>query len=295
MHRSTTINISDISKGTQKGASLVKPRYPKPTNDDRVVSLEMSPIDDTFLSGAIDQTVRLWDLRTPNCRGLLHTPSIPVVAYDTTGAVFAVGLNGYSRVLLYDQSNFDQDPFLTMELLDPSLAAVSFPPRAPFMTSLAFSSHGKYLLIGTAGDGHYVLDAYDGSMVAKLVGHKGLEHGKSPGTSPTLIPNKGISGEEVCWTPDSRFVVSGSYDGKVFVWDLSEPERLKPVAPGQNPPKIEPFAVLDGHPGASRCVRFNPRFAMMATAGAELAFWLPDNGGMDVDLDAKRLLSKMEM
>ena len=42
---------------------------------ERVVSLEMSPTDDGFLSGSLDRTVRLWDLRTPHCRGLLHLPS----------------------------------------------------------------------------------------------------------------------------------------------------------------------------------------------------------------------------
>jgi WD40 repeat protein len=34
----------------------------------RVVSLEMSPVDDTFISGALDGTVRLWDLRTNVCQ-----------------------------------------------------------------------------------------------------------------------------------------------------------------------------------------------------------------------------------
>ena len=30
----------------------------------RVTALEMSPADDTFLSGSLDDTVRLWDLRS---------------------------------------------------------------------------------------------------------------------------------------------------------------------------------------------------------------------------------------
>ncbi len=34
----------------------------------RVVTLNMSPIDDTFLSGSLDKTIRLWDLRSPNCQ-----------------------------------------------------------------------------------------------------------------------------------------------------------------------------------------------------------------------------------
>lgn len=40
----------------------------KDSPGDRVVSLEMSPQDDTFLSGATDDTVRLWDLRTQNAQ-----------------------------------------------------------------------------------------------------------------------------------------------------------------------------------------------------------------------------------
>ena len=28
----------------------------------------MSPIDDTFLSGSMDKTIRLWDLKSPNCQ-----------------------------------------------------------------------------------------------------------------------------------------------------------------------------------------------------------------------------------
>ncbi|KAK7454447.1 hypothetical protein VKT23_011203 [Stygiomarasmius scandens] len=257
----------------------------------RVISLEVSPVDDGFMSSSMDKTVRLWDLRTPTCRGLLNVPAAPVVAYDATGLVFSVGINHYSRILLYDLANYDKAPFLVITLEDPSLALITYPPRPICMTSLSFSSNGKFLLVGCSGDAHYIVDAFGAHIVAKLVGHVGLER-RSVSSPPNIQPEKGSSGEEVSWTPDSKYIVGGSLNGKVFIWDVqnlhvpSGEPNLKNA-----PPQLNPIAVLDGHPGPSRCVKFNPRYAMMATAGAELAFWLPDMSG-DADEIAKDLLKK---
>lgn len=51
----------------------------------------MSPKDDTFISTALDKTVRLWDLRTANCVGLLELDCQATAAFDQQGLVFAVG------------------------------------------------------------------------------------------------------------------------------------------------------------------------------------------------------------
>ncbi|KAF8968017.1 WD40-repeat-containing domain protein [Flammula alnicola] len=256
----------------------------------KVVSLEVSPIDDGFMSGSMDKTVRLWDLRTPTCRGLLSLPCPPITAYDSTGMVFAVAVNAFSKILLYDQANFDKAPFLTITLEDPTLALISYPPRPIYITSMSFSCDGKYLLVGCSGNGHYILDAFDGNLIAKLEGHIGLER-KSMNLPQLIEPSKGISGEEVSWTADSRYVLGGSLDGRVIIWDVqnlqqrTDNERKAPLM------RVQPIMALEGHPGPSRCVKFNPRFAMMCTAGNELAFWLPDPTG-DAEETAKDLLKK---
>ena len=82
----------------------------------KVVTLSKSPKDDTFISGALDKTIRLWDLRCQSHQGLglMHLRGNPVTAYDPEGVIFAIGINSeYLR--LYDlriqalfHRNYDQ-------------------------------------------------------------------------------------------------------------------------------------------------------------------------------------------
>lgn len=51
----------------------------------------MAPTEDQFLSGSMDKTLRLWDIRSPNCHGLMHLSGRPVAAFDPEGLIFAAG------------------------------------------------------------------------------------------------------------------------------------------------------------------------------------------------------------
>ncbi|CAN0924522.1 Protein ANTHESIS POMOTING FACTOR 1 [Linum grandiflorum] len=102
-------------------------RYFKGHNE-RVVSLCMSPINDSFMSGSLDH-----------------------IAYDQQGLVFAVAMEG-GAIKLFDSRSYDKGPFDTF-LVGGDTAEVC---------DIKFSNDGKSMLLTTTSNSVYVLDAYAG-------------------------------------------------------------------------------------------------------------------------------------
>ncbi|XP_060017661.1 WD repeat-containing protein 82 isoform X3 [Lagenorhynchus albirostris] len=71
----TVVYSSNKIDDTIRYLSLHDNKYIRyfPGHSKRVVALSMSPVDDTFISGSLDKTIRLWDLRSPNCQGPFAT------------------------------------------------------------------------------------------------------------------------------------------------------------------------------------------------------------------------------
>jgi WD40 repeat protein len=66
-----------------------------------VVSLEMSPKEDIFASASLDDTIRIWDLRSTDCQAVMHFASggeRPAVAFDDKGVVLAAAICGQTKV-----------------------------------------------------------------------------------------------------------------------------------------------------------------------------------------------------
>lgn len=236
----TAIHSSTKVDDTIRYLSLHDNKYIRyfPGHTKKVVTLCTSPVDDTFLSGSLDKSLRLWDLRSPNCQGVMHLTGRPVGNFDPEGLIFAVGLNS-ELVKLYDLRTFDKGPFNTFKLPQ---------DKECDWTGLKFSPDGKSILISTNGSVIHLIDAFQGTPQQTLTGHTN---------------NKGVP-LEASFSPDSQFVFSGSTDGRVHVWSTAE---------GVGGLRT---AVLNcDHTGPVHCVQFNPKYMMLVSACTNMAFWLP--------------------
>ncbi|OAA65056.1 WD repeat containing protein 82 [Cordyceps fumosorosea ARSEF 2679] len=234
-----------------------------------VTSLAVHPGSDNFISCSQDNTVRLWDTQTKNWQGQLLLRSPYLAAYDPSGTVFAIGCPSSGSVLLYDVRHYDRAPFATIDVVDHG-RAIDPAHVVRGWTRLEFSNDGKSLLLGTRGAGHFLFDAFEGTLKAYLRRPPG-------GTTRRLAAGEGgMSGAnnagqyessgDCCFAPDGRFVIGGSRHD-VVVWDtLKTPPPDKGLEPTWTLPDKREAAV----------VGFNPRFNFFATADADLLFWLPD-------------------
>lgn len=59
-----------------------------------------------------DQQVRLWDLRSTQCQGLVTCPGPATAAFDQQGLVFCIGSDS-GVIKLYDVRSYDKGPFDT--------------------------------------------------------------------------------------------------------------------------------------------------------------------------------------
>jgi len=114
----------------------------------RLCALSLSPTDDTFVSAAIDGTVRFWDLRAPVATGALDLPptrrsiggaiggggrfvtcllpaAAPAVAHEEQGMVLAISAGAGVPLRLFDSRAVGRGPFAALPEASelPALAA----------------------------------------------------------------------------------------------------------------------------------------------------------------------------
>lgn len=200
---------------------------------DRVVSLNMCSRKECFISGSIDRTVLLWDQRAEKCQSLLRVQGRPAVAYDDQGLVFAIAFGGFIR--MFDARKYEKGPFDIFSVGgDISDANV-----------VKFSNDGRLMLLTTM-DGHiHVLDSFHGTLLFTF-------NVKPVSCNSTL---------EASFSPEGTFVLSGSGDGSVYVWNIRTGKEVACWLSSEKEPPV---------------IKWAPGSLMFTTGSSELSFWIPD-------------------
>eukprot|EP00730_Choanoeca_flexa_P018203 TRINITY_DN8841_c0_g1_i5.p1 TRINITY_DN8841_c0_g1~~TRINITY_DN8841_c0_g1_i5.p1 ORF type:complete len:334 (+),score=55.60 TRINITY_DN8841_c0_g1_i5:80-1081(+) len=235
LHDNKYIRYFKGHKDRSEASRFVEPvSKPYPSVHSNITSLCMSPANDQFLSACSGDSVRLWDLKSPNCQAnLLHSGPL-LAAFDPEGVVFAIALDN-RHIKLYDARQYNEGPFTTFgDLSDGSNV----------WTDITFSPDGKLILVTTLSGVLLVVDAYEGTI------NKALNNAfKNPG-----LPI------QASWSPDSKTILTGDGQGTINFYGVDGTLIHN----------------AKGHHEASTCVRYNPQYAMIASACSMLAFWLPD-------------------
>ena len=224
---------------------------------DQVVSVAMSAKTDQFLSAAKDRTVRLWDLRTNVCNGVIRCATTPSVACDAQGLIFAAATDD-GEVKLYDARGYDQGPFTTFRVG----AKDRVTGHAPRVTCAKFSPDGEFLLC-VAGGVMYVLNAFEGDETMRInVGAEtgGWGRGRTPRGRPGTTSRRAgpRTGSTCCPGARTAACTCGARrrGGKVAVWGSR-------------------------HAGIPSSIRWAPGMMLAASACTEggCALWIPQNMG----------------
>ena len=122
----------------------------------------MDAVTDEFLTASADGTVRLWDLRTPACNGVIRCGTTPCVASDLQGLIFAAATDD-GELKLYDARKYGQGPFIDFQVgsVDPGTG------KRPRVTCAKFSPDGEGVLC-VAGGTMYIIDAFKGDELMRI-------------------------------------------------------------------------------------------------------------------------------
>lgn len=240
----TAIHTSTKENDTIRYLSLHDNKYLRyfVGHEKRVVTLCMSPADDRFISGSLDNSIKLWDLKSEKPTGKLAVPGAPIANWDPEGLIFALG-TGNEYIKFYDSRAYEKGPFNSIRI-NPNK------PQNMSWKSLTFSPNGKQILITTDYEELYIHDAFSGQPLHKLAIGPKLS---APIENPC----------EATYTPDSQYILCGSTDGCIHVWSSSK--GVKTAVLKHDKSQAE----------AIQRVMFNPKYMLIASAGTRMSYWIP--------------------
>lgn len=191
-----------------------------------IIALAFTPDSKTLISFSLDGGMRFWDAATGAAKGETQTPrdSYAAGAFSADGRWFAGGSSG--NLHLYNIAL--KKPALKLQPGKP-VRAVAFSPDGKTLAAALGDStvrtfataDGKALGTTPNVEGNGLAFSPDGSKIA-VAGHDNEVKVIDAASMQVLASMKGHDRtvRSVCFLPDGRSVVSGSFDKTVRIWPL---------------------------------------------------------------------------
>ncbi|EAU80678.2 HNWD1 [Coprinopsis cinerea okayama7 len=231
-----------------------------------------SPDETTIASASEDETIRLWDLVTNSPIGAPlegHTDAVTSIAFSQDGRRLISG--AYDGILL---------------LWEVSTGAIvgQFTGHWNGVTSVAFSPDGKRVLSGSCDE---TIAVWDAEVATESDGSEKEDSEYS--LTPFLdIPAHQDNVKSISFSPDGRYIASGSDDETLRVWDAETGIQL-PI--GFHRDDLDGhhwyrFPLPPTHKHAVEVVSYSPDGQLMATGGGyndeTLCIWNSETGKLHI-------------
>lgn len=191
-----------------------------------VFCVNFNPQSNLIVSGSFDETVRVWDAKTGQCIHVIqaHTGPVTSVHFNRDGSLIVSGSHDGSCKI------WDADTgACLMTLIDDKSPAVSF---------AKFSPNGKFILVATLDDTLKLSNYAAGKFLKIYTGHT----------------NKAFCITSTFSVTNGKYIVSGSEDCCVYIWDLQGKNMIQK---------------LEGHSDTVVSVSCHPFENKIASAGLD--------------------------